>query len=817
MMEESNNRETAVHAETADENVITLTSLLHHMRSKWLWYVISVAACLLLATLYLLHATPLYTRSTEILLKDDSSQSITGDLSAFGVNPVPSDILNEMFIMTSPEILEQVVNQLGLNNVYIYRKGLRSQELYNTSPVIVEPVDSLVSQNASYQFEMELKADSTGVDLSDFIVKGEKLDYEVSAKFNTPVSTPAGTFIFAPTATFNSVLPGTDDKAPSTIKFSHIPAALSARQYSKMLQAEYAEDRGYVIELTISCTSAKKADDVLRAIVDAYNRRWVSDKNQTAQATSIFIDERLNAIEDELGDVESNITDYKSAHRLLDMDAVASIYLSQSAENQQQLNRLTQEIAIGRLLKRELSKNDITRLLPTIAEIGGTNIQQMVTDYNRMVAERNLKLQSMPAESPLIVQKTEAIERSREAILASIDAALESLESRYKAIRLVDDKNQSQLATAPGQAKYLMSEERKQKVKESLYVFLLQRREENELSQAFTVYNTRLITAPYGPDEPTSPNVRLVLLVALVLGVIIPTLIIYIKEVTNTKVRSRHDIESLPLPFLGEVPLADHSGRSHLTLPGMKIKHSDAMRIIMVRPHGRDIINEAFRMIRTNIDFMGAMGGSDNTEGSKVISIVSLNSGSGKTFVSLNTAATFAAKGKKTCLIDFDFRKGTTSINAGSPRVGVTDYLIGKATDVDSLIVRNIDGIEGFDILPRGICPPNPTELLYSANLKKLVEELKTRYDYVLFDCPPIEILADARMLNPYVNLTIFVMRSGLFERSDLSVLRQFYESHRYHNLAVVLNGTDAVHGVYGSYGYGYGYGNTNHRSRNRK
>lgn len=352
-------------------------------------------------------------------------------------------------------------------------------------------------------------------------------------------------------------------------------------------------------------------------------------------------------------------------------------------------------------------------------------------------------------------------------------------------------------------------------MKESLYLFLLQRREENELSTAFTAFNTRMVTEPFGPSAPTSPNKRNILLIAFVVGIIIPTLIIYLKEVMNTKVRSRRDIEDLPIPFLGEVPLSDVPQHKHLNikLPG-KFRlddHPSPARKILVRPHTGDITNEAFRMIRTNIDFMGAMNHREGANRGRTMMVVSLNAGSGKTFTALNVAAIFAIKNKRTCLVDFDLRKGTVSQNVGSPRKGLVDYLVGKERNLDKLIVKNVEGIEGLDILPEGQVPPNPTELLYSPNLEQLIDELREKYDYIIFDCPPIEVVADARLLNPYVEMTIFVMRSGLFEKRDLKVLRNLYDSRRYNNLALILNATDTVHGVYGSYGYGY-----HNRGKNR-
>lgn len=805
-MEEINNSQ--AHSDSQkekEEKGLSFKDLLRSMKVKWVWFVVSLVVCLGAATVYLMHATPMYTRSVEILLKDESNTTAAPDFSMLGVSPLPSELLNEMFIMSSPEIMEQVVIKYNLNEIYSYPKTLRKQEFYNNSPVVVETVDSLTDRTIAYSFKINLGKD--GVKVTDFKRKGKKLGGSVSAAYGEVVKTPVGTFSFYETDFMEHPADGVGNQ--TEIFYAYTPIKKCAETLSKQLQTVYDENRGNIATLTIACTSVKKATDILNGVVDAYNARWVAEKKKTAIARERFIEERLASIEAELGDVETNITEYKSSHRLMDMESVASLYLTTSSENQRALQELAQEIQIGQGIKNELASNDITRMLPATADIAGTNIQQMVMAYNTQVGERNAKLQSLPEESPLIQQKTEAILNARAAILASVDQALESLNKRYEAITLADRQTQAQLATAPGQAKYLMSEERKQKVKESLYVFLLQSREENAINGSYTDYNIRMVTEPFGPDSPTSPKRTLILALAVFVALLIPAGIIYIREVTNTKVRSRKDIEDLPVPFLGEVPLAGAAKRSRI--PFLRRKNSSAgatdVRKVLVRPHKGDVTNEAFRMIRTNIDFMGAMDHRQDSNHGKTLMVVSLNAGSGKTFVSLNTAAIFAIKGKKTCMVDLDLRKGTVSLNVGNPPKGVTDYLIGKNMNLDDLVVRDVEGIEGFDILPEGIKPPNPTELLYSPNLERLIDELREKYDYVLFDCPPVEIVADARLLNPYIDMSVFVMRSGLFDKSDLKVLRAIYESRRYNNLAVVLNATDSLLGVYGSYGYGYHYG----------
>lgn len=804
-MEEFNGR--TISADDS-EQTISLTDLLRNIRARWMWYVVSIAACLILATIYLLRVTPLYTRTSEILLKDETSESLTIDPTSLGlgVNSVPSSILNEMFVLSSPELMGYVVEQLELNEVYSTPDGLRRRELYRTSPIVVETSDSTSRLQKGYTFRVDLDNDGKSYEINKFKIGKEKFKQEIKGELGKPVQTPIGEITVHPSKFYGQEVGG--KPMPDRVWYTYSPVKRTARAYSQKLQTEYLEDRGDVISISIDCETPQKASDVLEAVVSTYNHYWVEERGRIALATSNFIDDRLKTIEAELGDVETTISDYKSRTRLIDMDAMAQIYLSQSTDNQRQLNSLAQEMAIARFIRSELAANDITRLLPSTAEIGGTDIQQLVTAYNTAVADRNVKLLTMPEESPLMVQKTEAIMRQRDAIMSSLNTALETLNERYKAINLLDRKNQEQLATAPGQAKYLMSEERKQKVKESLYVFLLQRREENELSSAFTAYNTRMVTEPYGPDKPTSPKKAMIYLIALVMGVVLPTLLIYVREVMNTKVRSRRDIEDLPIPFMGEVPLAGGQKKGWLRQLKRSLPKSDApmVRPIMVHGDHSDITGEAFRMVRTNMDFMQAMQHGNEKE-CKVVMCVSLNAGSGKTFITLNTAASYALKGKKVCIVDFDLRKGTVSLNAGKPAHGLTTYIVGKTDDIDSLIVRNIDGIQGLDILPEGIKPPNPTEMLYSDRVTALIDYLKQQYDYVFLDCPPAEVVADARILNKYVDVTLFVIRAGLFEKADMPMLKEFYRSGRYNNLILVLNGTDRVHGTYGVYGYGYGYG----------
>ena len=399
----------------------------------------------------------------------------------------------------------------------------------------------------------------------------------------------------------------------------------------------------------------------------------------------------------------------------------------------------------------------------------------------------------------------------REAILTSIDNYIVLLNSSVQMAQSSQAAASSQLAANPTQARYLLSVERQQKVKENLYLYLLQKREENELSQAFTAYNSRLI-APPSRGGMIAPTEQKIMMMYLLIGFAIPAAGVYLAEMFNTKVRGRKDIESLTVPFLGEIPLGFK--RRH-GLQRLRKPHENELskRIVMVKRGCGNVINEAFRVIRTNLEMM-----TDGESGKgHVIGLTSANPGSGKTFITMNLAAVLAIKNKKVIIVDLDLRKASLSKTITDTTVGVTSYLSGHAAINDLIVSRDVEDVKQgtqteehhFDVIPVGAIPPNPAELLYSPRLKVLLDQLRDEYDYVLLDCPPVEVIADTKIINRHVDLTLFIIRSGLLEREMLPYIQQFYDNQRYHNMAIILNGTDnsSIVGIRSNFGYGYGYG----------
>lgn len=328
-----------------------------------------------------------------------------------------------------------------------------------------------------------------------------------------------------------------------------------ADSYTQKLWAELGNEDATIINLSIDDASVQKAEDILNTLIEVYNEKWIQDKNQIAVSTSRFIGERLGVIENELGHVDENISSYKSEHLLPDVQAASNLYMSQSAENKKEIQALTNQLTTAQYIRRELNSKEMNQPLPTNSGIANVNIESQIGEYNKIVLDRNRLIANSSEKNPLVKDLGNSMQSMKRTILQSVDNLIVSLNTQIRSIRQQEVATTQQLASNPSQAKYLLSVERQQKVKEELYLYLLQKREENELSQAFTAYNTRVITAPRGSALPTAPNKKNILLVAFALGLLVPAVIIFMQENMNTKVRGKKDLENLSVPYLGEIPL----------------------------------------------------------------------------------------------------------------------------------------------------------------------------------------------------------------------------------------------------------------------
>lgn len=753
----------------------------------WKWFVVSVVLCLMFAFFYIVVKQPIYERNASLMIKDDiaggsSFMSEANTFADMGLFSMKSNVHNELICIQSPALILDVVKRLNLDMNYVEKGIISKRTLYgNTLPVSVKIVG--LNDRDGCSFTMNVLGNK--VTLSEFHLNEAEFNETITANIGDSISTPIGKIILIPGAVVD-----VEHQREIFVSRSSLISAING--CSSKFSAAIADKQSSVINLTYKDVSLQRAEDFLNTLIAVYNENWIRDKNQIALSTSRFINERLTVIEKELSDVDGAISEFKSKNLITDVNAISNMYISRSEAANSQLLDLNNQLYIAKYIKNFLaSKGDVLELLPAITGISSGTIENQIAEYNTKLLQRNSILANSSELNPIVVDYNNSLKLMQDAILVSIDNQISAIEAQIKGYKDSDAKNRDQIASNPTHAQVLISIEREQKVKEALYIYLLQKREENQLSQAFTAYNTRIITPPMGGNIPISPVKRNILLIAFFLGICIPAGIIYLFFVMNGKVKNIRDIEMLTAPFAGEIPLC---------LPKKKFglfekKQHQISLSILVENNSRNVVNEAFRMLRTNVEFL--LG---RDKKSKVIMVTSLKANSGKSFITANLAKSFSVKGLKVVVVDLDLRHASASELVPHTDAGVSGYLSEYINNIDDIIYPVSDN---YDLIPVGIKPPNPVELLQSEKLNMLLTELKAKYDLVFVDVPPINIVADTSVIAPYVDFSLFIVRVGLYQKDELPIIEEIYRDNKLNNMSICLNASvinSRYH--YGKYGY---------------
>ncbi len=791
-------------AATKNEDFEKIREWLYLCLSRWYWFALSLIIAFGLALLYLLVTTPSYTRKMSILIKDeDKNRSLSSEFSQFsdmGLVAGKTNLYNEMITLASPSYMLDVVQDLHLDFNYKTDGRFHELTLYGKNqPVVVSLPEIEPDDYAS--FTLFLKPNNV-IEMTDFHDKDHEtaLTKVVKGEIGKAVKTPIGTILVTPTQHYVG-------KFDTPIRVSKNRISDVANNYASRLVIDLNQERASVVDVALSDVSIERAENILNKLFEVYNNKWVEDINKQAISTSKFIDEELRTIESQLGHVDQNIAQQKQENGAPDLGVATQINLNKVENASAQLLEIDNQIYMAKMIKDQLSSSDF-EVLPANSGIENSAVASQIKDYNDRVMQRNNLLENSGINNPLVQDLDEQLRATRDAIITSLNTVISTLGDKKKSLEATKTETVNKIEASPVQAKELLTDERQQKVKEQLYLFLLQKREENQLSKAYTAYNTKMLNPPSGSRTPTSPVKLNVMIIAMVLGILIPMLLLFIVNNMNTKVKGRKDIEELSLPFIGEIPLSYRKRKGLLSIFN---RFKKEVREIVVQEKNSNNINEAFRVVRTNLEFVL---GKDH----KVAMFTSSNVGSGKTFISTNLATSFAIKGKKTLLVDLDLRKASMSTFVDSPQRGISDYLNGQYTNIDDVMVKQRIH-KNLDVLPVGTIPPNPTELLFSERLSSLLKVMREKYDLIIVDCPPIDIVADASIVNDLVDVTVYVLRSGLMDRQMLPEVEKFYTEKRFNNMVLLLNGTTEESNGYGyrRYGYGYGYGGYGNNKKKRK
>ena len=752
---------------------VNIIDLLVYFASRWKWFLVSVIVFGGLAWLHYARSPRVYFRSATVIIKDPSNKTSTAGLDRYDnfINKV--NVANEILQFRSKRLMREVVLRVHADVSYRCKDGLHYDELYTQAPVSVSFHDMLPEQSMSLTVT---PADSVSVMVSGLDGEGEPR----RVRLNDTVSVAQGSLVVSPTNYYSPKwknVPVQVTKMPLESMVNYYRGAVGIRQ---------EEEESSILTLSLKDSSPARAEDVLNMLIAVYNEEAIRDKNQVAVNTANFINERLIIIEGELGGVESDLESFKRENRIVDIGSTAGMYMSESQKYNADALELETQLRLAAYIKDYLTDpKKETDLIPSNTGIGDQNIEGQISLYNAAKLKRDRLIDDSSERNPVVEELNNSLRAMKQNIIRAVDNMIVSLKVKRDDAQSREERAQQRVTSIPSKERRMLSIERQQKIKEALYLFLLNRREENALSQAMADNNARVIDSADGSDAPIAPQRNRILLLGLLVGLAVPAVACLAIMFMDTRVRNRKDIEgAVNVPFLGEIPLDRNV---------QKQKNAKAV----VSEHGDDMVSESFRILRTNLTFMAR-----KDKGVQVITFTSFNEGAGKTFISRNLAMSLSYAKKRVVLVDLDIRKATLSHHFHTHSAGVTNYLADPAVTVDDIVRTQ----ERFDIIGAGMSAPNPAELLMDRRLDELMAELRKRYDYVIADNVPVGIIADAAIANRVADMTVFVVRAGKLDRRQLPDLEKLYQDRKLNNMALVLNGVDPKRPGYG-YGYGYGYG----------
>lgn len=765
---------------------LNIVDLFMYLASQWKWFLLSILICGGIAWYNYARAPLVYFRSATVIIKDPSNKASTSGLDRFDnfINKV--NVANEILQFRSKKLMREVVQRVHADVSYQIKDGLRNNELYNESPVLVSLPDALPEQ--SFSFTMTLK-DAKTVTLSDFSGIEAKPSYEVA--LNDTVAIIEGMNVVVTATNYLR-----DSWLNTPIRVQKLPVESMMNYYKNALGIQQEEEEASILTLALKDSSPARAEDVLNTLITVYNEEAIKEKNQVAVNTANFINERLIIIERELGNVESNLESFKQRNQIVDIASSAGMYMTESQKYNADAMELETQLRLANFIKDYLTDpSKETDLIPSNTGISDMNIENQISLYNAAKLKRDHLIDDSSVNNPVVQELNNSLRAMKQSIIRAVDNMIVSLNVKRNDAQNREMRAQDRVTAIPTKERQMLSIERQQIIKEALYLFLLNKREENALSQAMADNNARVIDGAEGSNAPISPNRNRILLLGLLVGIALPGVVCLAILFMDTRVHGRKDIEgATSVPYLGEIPLDKEAMKDH------------RKKVMAVKEQGDDIVSEAFRILRTNMAFL-----SKKDKPAQVITFTSFNIGAGKTFIARNLSMSLAYMKKRVVMVDLDIRKGTLSRHFGHYHVGVTNYLSDNTVKVDDIIQHQ----EGFDLIPAGILAPNPAELLMDNRLDELMNELRTRYDYIIADNVPVGLIADATIANRIADLTIFVVRAGKLDRRQLPDIEKLYQEKKLKNMALVLNGANPERHGYGySYGYGYGYG---YRTKKKK
>ena len=765
---------------------------------KWPLFVVSIFLSVSFAIYYLYTAQPQYTRETQLLIKEESKTNkvsvsdLTEDFGTFSGN---TNVNNELSRIQSPTLIGNVVKKLHLDMEYKRVSSLRKRVIYGVeNPINIEILG--LEENDVCEFDITLdstsmiayaKKDMSNVEVNDSLQMDEtqtknntvKPKFTITAlKFgnNEIEGSWAGKLETSMVlykklrvlVTYNSEYKNygkdrSENSFPENIHVSKFGIVKGVEFFKQKLQVSLIDKKSSILNLSYNDADPKRAEDVLIALIEAYNENLLEGKNKIALSTSQFINDRLSLIERELGNVDENISTYKSRNLTPDVDEVAKLHLDKASQAQDKVSELDAQLAMLEYIRDFIANNHEKEFLPAVTNITNSVIEKSIEEYNALLLKRNNLLANSSVKNPMVVSYDKNLADMERSILVNIDSQIDAIDSQILNLRKTEAKSKAKIASSPTQTKYLLGVERQQKVKETLYLFLLQKREENELSQAYSAYNNQIITQPNGKLEATSPIKKNILIVALMLGLLIPAALIWVWESLKGKIEKLDDISGLPVQHLGELPYREDK--------------------IVVGADKQNEENKAFRNLRTNLE-------ASSDDDTRAVMVTDLHSNSGKGYVSANLAKVFALKKKRVALINFDENDKVINQLIDKSESGVYDYLSDQEASWQNYIHQSKYD-ENLFVMPTGTIPSNPSDLLNESTLQTLVTFMKSGFDMVIVNCPTSVEESATVLIGKLMDQSIFVLNTETSDINSVAILNNIVTENKYKGISVVLNRTD--------------------------
>jgi capsular exopolysaccharide synthesis family protein len=765
----------SIEAQEAEKSNQLIQKFANKFFSLWPWLIVSAVLGLGLAYFYLRISFPAFKIHASVLVQDDNKStdlgeaSILRDFGLFG----KSNVDNEAEIFKSRSLMEQVVRDMRLNVSYFSEGKVKNTETYGGRPIDFRfLVPSTDTSDITSQYVLQFDKAS----ITNFTLTNQEQEFK--GHLGDTIHLPEGPALVTPASGYAKW----HYEKPLTIAIAPVDAV--TQKYLASLKVEIPNKQVSVIYLTLSDIIPAKGEAILNQLITAYMQANVTDKNRIADSTIQFIQERLRLVFGELNDIEKDIERFKTANKLTDLTAQSGLLLQNTSEYAKQQTGQEVQLSVVQALEQFLKDNlNNSRVVPSSLVMQDANFIALVQRYNETQMQRDRMLMSLTASHPSVITTEEQLSNLRIELLSSIASVKKGIEVSVNELKKRTTGMDAAITTIPAKERTFLDYSRQQAIKQELYLFLLKKMEETAISKSATIASARIIDRAKSDPSPFKPSKTMILFMGLMGGLVLPFAVSFGKDIINTKVASMEDIvNNTTIPVLAE------------------IGHNNANQIVAVTMNSRQLIAEQFRSLRTNLQYLIP------NKQEKTILITSSMSGEGKSFLSINLAATLALANKKVILLELDLRKPKISENLGLQKTGFTNYIISEGADWRTMIQTAGDHPISFDILASGPLPPNPTELLMLPKVSHLMEELKNSYDYIIIDSPPAGMVTDAEIMASYANLTIYVVRHHYTYRQQIRLVEKLYHKQTLPRINIVVNDVEIRKGRYG-YGYGYGYG----------